>query len=812
MLVLCLCIMGHARAHALPADPDAAPAVPVSDTDVPDFAPALTADLATDPDATAPETGALHLEVTINGQPTELIAGFQLMGDARLAATRAELRQLRIKVPEGPEDEWLALSEIPDLAYIYDEARQSLALTLPPQALTPTRISATARDGDEAVSPSLAGLVINYGAFGASAYQIDRNQAAYEGASLALDARAVSKWGVLRQSGLITATRLDDVRATRLNTQWIFTDAKRSLSYRAGDILSGALAWTRSLRLGGVQLQRDFSSRPDLITMPLPAFSGTAALPSTVEVYVGNTRTYSTQVPSGPFDIQDVPVLAGGGTTRLVLRDASGQERVEEAEFFASSKLLSPGLADFSMEAGYARTDAGSDSFGYGSDPLVSASLRYGLRQNITLLGHAEAGAGLVNASAGANWLLGPWGLLTLGGGASRHEGATGKFLHAAWGREFGPISVDIASTRIFGEYRDLADITARELTVAEIAAGYQQGGTPRSADQMVIGTRLPWEAASLSLGLVHLETAQGQTSTIGSLSMSQGLPGGIAAFASTYMDLGESHDFGLYAGFSMELGRNRSATSSLSQTRSGLGATVDMGGTGTTRGGTEWDWRIAHAEGDYRANAAHVSYYASKADLRGQFTQQGNAAHANVTADGAFTVAGGGVYMSRPVRDAFAVVDAGAPGITVLSENQPMGVTGKSGKLLVPGLRAYEANRISIDASALPLDADVPVTSFSVRPAKGSGVLVAFGAREKTKAALVILKGADGKPLEPGTAVTLAADGTEFTVGYDGETYIQGLAADNSVTAETSNGSCTASFTYTPDQHQTVIGPVSCL
>jgi outer membrane usher protein len=32
--------------------------------------------------------------------------------------------------------------------------------------------------------------------------------------------------------------------------------------------------WARPIRLGGVQVERDFLLRPDLITAPLPALSG----------------------------------------------------------------------------------------------------------------------------------------------------------------------------------------------------------------------------------------------------------------------------------------------------------------------------------------------------------------------------------------------------------------------------------------------------------------------------------------------------------------------------------------------------------
>ena len=40
--------------------------------------------------------------------------------------------------------------------------------------------------------------------------------------------------------------------------------------------------WTRPVRLGGGQVQRNFGIRPDLITMPLPSLSSSAAVASTV--------------------------------------------------------------------------------------------------------------------------------------------------------------------------------------------------------------------------------------------------------------------------------------------------------------------------------------------------------------------------------------------------------------------------------------------------------------------------------------------------------------------------------------------------
>lgn len=73
--------------------------------------------------------------------------------------------------------------------------------------------------------------------------------------------------------------------------------------------------------------------------MPLPELSGSAAVPSTVDVYVDNAQRASRSVPSGPFSITNLPIITGAGTARLVVRDALGRETVSETPFYASSDL-----------------------------------------------------------------------------------------------------------------------------------------------------------------------------------------------------------------------------------------------------------------------------------------------------------------------------------------------------------------------------------------------------------------------------------------------------------------------------------------
>jgi len=173
----------------------------------------------------------------------------------------------------------------------------------------------------------------------------------------------------------------------------------------------------------------------------------------------------------------------------------------------------------------------------------------------------------------------------------------------------------------------------------------------------------------------------------------------------------------------------------------------------------------------------------------------------------------GSGVFFTNRIDDSFAVVDAGAPGVPVLYENRPIGETNSSGKLLVPNLRAYGSNKISIDPKELGVNDEIETTESVVAPADRSGVLVSFKTKTNVQSAVVILVGANGKPLAVGSKGKLDGSDADFVVGYDGRAFVKDLKGANAVTVSLEKGECHASFDYAAvSDHQVLVGPVSCL
>src|SRR5690606_20411977 len=94
--------------------------------------------------------------------------------------------------------------------------------------------------------------------------------------------------------GLNTAAASGQTRdAVRLDTTWRSDDPNSLRTTVVGDTISRPGFYGRPVRIGGVQYGTNFWLQPGYVTTPLLALKGTAALPSTVDVFVNNQRVGS---------------------------------------------------------------------------------------------------------------------------------------------------------------------------------------------------------------------------------------------------------------------------------------------------------------------------------------------------------------------------------------------------------------------------------------------------------------------------------------------------------------------------------------
>ena len=763
----------------------------------------------------------LYLEVFINGVATNLIAEFTQLPGGGFAARAKELEGLGITPPANvADDELVALKDI-GAETRYDEEEQKIDILLAPERLRKRVYDlangqrGTGDDKDNRLQPAVdgIGMVLNYSLLASARAEDTFTRSVFDGVSAQLEGWIYSPMGTVFSSGLLRKQADGQPEAIRLDTYWQFVDVQRAVSYRVGDAITSGPAWARAVRLGGIAISRSFKVRPDVIATPLPSLSGTAAVPTTVDVYVNNLKVHSGEVAPGPFEITNIPALSQGGVARLVMRDAAGREIVREQSFYVSPRLLRADLFEFSLAAGAPRRNFGSKSFDYDwKHPGIAASMRYGLSNQVTLQAHAEAARDLILGGGGINASLLGRALVSASGAVSHSRHGTGYLAHAsAELRLMEGLHLSASSTRTWGEYVDLAALSAlRDNNTSALANAL----VPRAVESLNLGYSFSEIGAAFSAGLVHVRKRDGERTLNLNLGYSQQLWKYATLYANALIDLDNPKTPTLFAGFTMPLGDSGQSVS----------ASGTHGRQGGWRAGLTYDkplkskdgavgWRARVTYGDLKSLEGSLAWRTPYATVRGSAMQVNEATVGRLSVEGALVLADGALFAANRINESFAIVNAGAPGVRVRYENREVGTTRGDGRLLIPSLRSLQRNKVSIDAETLPVDAMVEEEEAFVVPGLRAGVVVDFKTRRATQAALVILHDANGEPIAPGAEVKLAGAEETFVVGYDGETYLDGLRENNTVEVITADGTtCRARFRFHPGADvQPRIGPVVC-
>ena len=764
----------------------------------------------------AGEEQTLLLAVVVNNHPTNRIGEF-VVRDGSLFARREELSSLGLRVPNSAgatAEGFVALSGLRDLSFRIDQASQTLYVTAADESLVPQVLNAG--PGGTYALESGTGVTLNYDLFG------DTVDGHLSGSGL-LDFRAFSPWGVL-SSGFLAYTNGDSVStfnnintpAVRLDSTYVYSDPETLRRYRVGDFISGSLLWTRAVRLGGIQVTSDFSMRPDLITFPVPALSGSAAVPSTVDVLVNDTKVLSSQVQPGPFQVPDLPLVNGEGTISMSVTNALGQQVTTDVPFYASSDLLAPGLQTYSAETGFVRRDWGIVSDDYGS--LAGAlTYRRGLTQNLTIEAHAEGYPNLFLAGLGAAVNLANFAVADLSIAGSTGPGHAGLQIAGGIQRIAQPFSFGASAIYASPGFTDIAALNGDPVPRLQVnaSAGLSLGrfgsiGVAytgiEEADNFVPGGFTP--APPPSPGSLFIQTNRQSHIVFASYSVSIG---NVALFANAFHDFANRDSDGVSIGVTVPLGSRTTASASFQSQSDRQSYQADISQSATQVG--EWGYHVFGALDDPDHGFAEVSYKSPIALVTAGIDQSGNQTTLRAEAEGAVSYVDHGVFLSNRIDDSFAVVDTnGVGGMSVQQENRYAGTTDSDGQLLVPDLRAFEINHLSIEPRDAPIDATVPYSSRDVRPQDRSGVVVPFPIKI-SNGALVHLTDAAGAALPFGSVATLDSTGAKVPVGYDGEAYFVDLEAHNNITVEMPDGRrCAATFDY---QHVAgkipSIGPLAC-
>ncbi|NWA26025.1 fimbrial biogenesis outer membrane usher protein [Pseudomonas gingeri] len=737
----------------------------------------------------------LYLELLVNQMDTgKVIVVDQRAGQLFLPAS--DLQALGMKLPASVAAE-VALDQLPGLHSEYDSQGQRLLLTVPPEWL-PAQFLGNRQAYPRTQALTSFGALLNY-----DLYLNDTDEA---GTYLAAwnEVRVFDTWGTVsntgqyrRSFGASAGSGLNN-GYLRYDTTWRYSDDERLMTYEAGDVVSSSLPWSNSVRLGGVQVSRDFSVRPDLVTYPLPQFAGEAAIPSSVDLFINGFKSSSNNVQPGPYTLTNIPFINGAGEAVVVTTDALGRQVSTTVPFYVTSTLLQKGLADFAVTAGNLRRDYALRDFGYGPG-VTSGSLRYGLSDSFTLESHAEASSDLTLGGIGGNLRLGNLGVLNSAISQSRYDGRQGQQISLGYQYSSQRYSLSYQRIERHDQYADLTVIDTPTLSLS------------KRSEQITASLNLDsW--GSLGAGYFDIRAADDSRTRLLNLTWNRPLWGNSSFYLSANREIGDSN-WAVQAQVVIPFDLSGSLSMSVERSKTGQSRErVNFSRAVPTQGGVGYNLGYAHGQGpDYRQ--ADLTWRLQSVQLQAGVYGSSDAQTRWADASGSLVWMDKQVFAANRIDDAFVVVSTnGYPNIPVRYENQWVGETDKSGKLLVTGSSGYYRGKYEIDPLNLPANVQSPNVEQRVAVRRGSGYLLEFPLN-RIIAASIELVDARNKPLPLGANVLHEQTGAAAVVGWDGLVYLENLAQQNSLKVTLADGStCHVQFAMEASAEQVpLIGPLVC-
>ncbi|MDO7434542.1 fimbria/pilus outer membrane usher protein [Acinetobacter baumannii] len=759
----------------------------------------------------------LFLNVFVNSTSSNDLISVNKDQDEKLYIRARDLKTLRLKLDEQISDsQWVCINDLKGIQFKYLENEQSLKLNIPSDMLTGYAVDL---NGQQITSPHLLKMkplnaaILNYSLYNT----ITNDENVFSGSAEGIFNSAIGNFssGVLYNGS--NETSYSHEKWVRLESKWQYVDPEKVRIYTLGDFISNSPDWGSSVRLAGFQWSSAYTQRGDLVTSALPQFSGSAALPSTLDLYVNQQKIYSGLVPSGPFDIKQLPFISGNEVT-LVTTDATGQQSITKQAYYFSSKILAKGINEFSVDVGVPRYNYGLFSNDYDDATFASGAIRYGYSNSLTLSGGVEASTdGLSNLGTGFAKNLFGFGVINADIAASQYKDENGySALVGLEGRISKNISFNTSYRKVFDNYFDLARVSqVRYLKDNQMTSEPQNYLSYSALADEIFRAGINYNfytGYGVYLGYNQIKYSDNSYKLV-SANLSGSLNKNWGFYTSAYKDYENQKDYGIYFALRYTPSSRVNAITSISNESGKTTYRQEINGFSDPQiGAFGWGGYVERDQDANQNNASiYGSYRARAAYLTGRYNRIGDNDQVAVSATGSLVAAAGRVFAANEIGDGYAVVTNAGPQSQILNGGVNLGKTDKSGRFLIPSLVPYQENHIYLDPSYLPLNWSVKSTDQETVVGYRQGSLIDFGAKQVVSG-LVKLVDQNNSPLLPGYTVHINGH-EESIIGYDGEVFIQNLLKQNKLEVDLlDHGSCQVDFTYNGNQYSTKkLGPYVC-
>jgi outer membrane usher protein len=600
-----------------------------------------------------------------------------------------------------------------------------------------------------------------------------------------------------------TVNRTADGQVVRGLSNLTINDRERLTRWIIGDnFVNGGLLGGNAF-LAGLNVERNFTLDPYYYFFPRPLLSGTALVPSTVNVYSDGGLLRQETIAPGQFELSNLPVSNGYRTNRVVIRDIFGRETEIVSPFYLSTRVLNEGVSEFGLNAGFQRQNVTGASWDYDS-PVMFGRYRFGVTNNLTPGAAFEASQHVANGSLRltAKSLLGEMDASVAGSTGTGTSGSAASFIYSYLQRWF---SIGASVKTITNQYATVS--------------------LPSSADRAKIETT---GFIGIPIGTkvnINLEATRSQFRDAGTVNR-MGASGNVRLSSNWTLFTSNSWsgqnnsrgNYDVFVGLSYFFGNNTTGYAFAEKQR-GQGFERSLEGVRVQKSlpvGPGYGYQVEGTGGTDSHGLGQFQY-------QGQYGRYEALYDSSVkrpvfTVSGGVVAIGGSVHATRVIDDGFIVIRTpNTAGVRGYINNQEIGATDRRGEVVVPNnVLAYYGNRVSINDQDIPIDYRVDATERTVAPPFRGGALVVFPvARLQIVTGTVVIDRGELRsvPAFGQLSVTDKEQTFESPIGKQGEFYLENVPPGSyDAIIQDEGGTCCLIFEV-PDSSDPILklGEIHC-
>ncbi|WP_434645362.1 fimbria/pilus outer membrane usher protein [Achromobacter piechaudii] len=733
--------------------------------------------------------GLQTVQLSVNGREAgRAQATFDARG--RLCLTPELLRLAKLKVPESQAEDPdtcpdAFLRAWPATTITLHPERMSVDIVAPPGATDTTQAVTTYHSGGRAA-------ILNYDVLSSQTHY-------FGGATRYLQAH--TELGLNANDWILRSNSTYSTFGGKSTWNHVDAYAQRTLA-----------AWSTTMQAGQINLQGALFGGVPVTGIQLfpetalqigkhegPPISGIANTQARVEVWQNGTPLASLIVPPGPFTMTDVMPRSLSHDLKVVVHEATGEQRVFyvpaaalQVDRVGTASGFSGGLGKL-RQLGYDKRDAASVAVAeYGmpvgkranltAGALLSQDYRaVGARSDLALPGNIQTGLQSQfsqNARTGSS-------------GAQHIVSVSAQLLPG--------VSSNVSLLRRTSGYSDVLDTAGGRYHHDPQAGAYSYSGYRDDRIKQQVSAGLGWSGTSLggfSMNYSESSNTRGHVSRRGIVNWGKSI-NRASLSVSFERDLGSSQRSQgslMYVNLGLPLGK-QSVSASMQRQENGssfglsTAASIDERSSYTLSATSQPRTQPSYS-GSVVLNSAYTQLNVAASSFGGGYS------HSTRMRGGLVAHAQGMSFSPYRVSDTFAIASVGDLSGVRLSTPAGSVWTDPWGRAVIPSLPAYRNGQVQVATSSLARNVDLINGRYSLDPARGSVAAIDF-AVVTVRRALLTATYPDGTPLAKGAAVLDASGAFITLVGGSGQIFLPDLRTESAPYRVTSpeGVACTLAF-----------------